>query len=50
MSLKPSLFQANCADRLRVLADASRLAVLELLMDGLKHVWELNCNGKAVLY
>lgn len=33
MSLKHSLPQPSFANRLRVLADASRLAVLEILMD-----------------
>lgn len=31
----------SCVERLKVLADATRLAVLELLMDGPKHVGEL---------
>ena len=44
MSLKPSFPQSSCADRLRILADASRLAVLELLMSGPKYVWELNAD------
>lgn len=33
---------ASCASRLKVLADDTRLAVLELLMDGPQHVGELN--------
>ena len=33
---------ASCASRLKVLADETRLAVLELLMDGPQHVGELN--------
>lgn len=33
---------SHCAQRLSVLADANRLAVLELLMNGSKYVWELN--------
>ena len=32
----------TCASRLKVLADETRLAVLELLMDGPRHVGELN--------
>jgi len=44
MSLKNSLPQSSCADRLKVLADASRLAILEILMDEPKHVWELNVD------
>ena len=33
---------ASCAARLKVLAEETRLAVLELLMDGAQHVGELN--------
>lgn len=33
---------ASCASRLKVLADETRLAVLELLMGGPQHVGELN--------
>ena len=33
---------ASCAARLKVLADETRLAVLELLMDGPQHVGEIN--------
>ena len=32
----------NCASRLKVLADETRLAVMELLMDGPQHVGALN--------
>ena len=32
----------SCASRLKVLADETRLATLELLMDGPQHVGELN--------
>lgn len=39
-----SLLHADCARQLGVLADANRLAVLELLMDGPKYVWELNAD------
>ena len=31
-----------CADKLKTLADSTRLAVLELLMSGPKHVGEIN--------
>lgn len=31
-----------CADKLKTLADSTRLAVLELLMSGPKHVGEMN--------
>ncbi|MEB3357096.1 MAG: ArsR family transcriptional regulator [Synechococcales bacterium] len=31
-----------CAQRLKVLADHHRLAILTLLMDRPQHVWELN--------
>jgi ArsR family transcriptional regulator len=31
-----------CADKLKTLADSTRLAVLEILMEGPKHVTELN--------
>ncbi len=31
-----------CVDKLKVLADATRLAVIEALMDGPRHVGELN--------
>lgn len=31
-----------CAQRLKVLADSNRFAILRLLMDGPKYVWELN--------
>lgn len=32
----------DCADRLKVLADETRLAVVRQLMDGPKHVGEIN--------
>lgn len=44
MPLQHPLPQSHCAQRLRVLADASRLAVLEILMDGPKYVWEVNAD------
>ncbi len=31
-----------CADKLKTLADSTRLAVLEILMEGPKHVTDLN--------
>jgi len=31
-----------CVDKLKVLADATRLAVVEILMDGPRHVGQLN--------
>lgn len=33
---------ANCADKLKVLADTTRLSVLQILMKGPKHVGEIN--------
>lgn len=33
---------ASCVDRLKVVAETTRLAVLELLLDGPRHVGELN--------
>ncbi len=33
---------ASCASRLKVLADDTRLAVIEQLLDGPKHVGEIN--------
>ena len=32
----------DCASRLRVLADGTRLGVLRLLLEEPRHVWELN--------
>lgn len=40
--MKHSLPIADCADRLKVLADETRLAVLRQLLDGAKHVGEIN--------
>ena len=34
--------ETSCASRLKVLADETRLAVMELLLDGPQHVGELN--------
>ncbi|MGJ3251317.1 MAG: ArsR/SmtB family transcription factor [Elainellaceae cyanobacterium] len=37
-------FSSACARRLRVLADPNRLAVLTILLEGPKRVWELNAT------
>jgi ArsR family transcriptional regulator len=42
MSQKSELPQSFCVGKLKVLADTTRLAVLEILMEGPKHVGELN--------
>lgn len=42
MTPKRELPQSFCVRKLRVLADTTRLAVLEALMEGSKHVGELN--------
>lgn len=42
MNPKRQLPQSFCADRLKILADTTRLAVLEILMEGPRHVGELN--------
>lgn len=42
MSQKSELPQSFCVQKLKVLADTTRLAVLETLMEGPKHVGELN--------
>jgi ArsR family transcriptional regulator len=42
MSQKSELPQSFCVRKLKVLADTTRLAVLEILMEGPKHVGELN--------
>jgi ArsR family transcriptional regulator len=42
MNQKSELPQSFCVRKLRVLADTTRLAVLETLMEGPKHVGELN--------
>jgi ArsR family transcriptional regulator len=36
--------QIDCASRLKVLADETRLAVLQQLLDGPKHVSEINAS------
>jgi DNA-binding transcriptional ArsR family regulator len=33
-----------CAQRLKILAEPHRLAILKLLFSGPKHVWEINAN------
>ncbi len=42
MNQKSELPQSFCVSKLKVLADTTRLAVLESLMEGPKHVGELN--------
>jgi DNA-binding transcriptional ArsR family regulator len=42
MNQKSESPQSFCVRKLRVLADPTRLAVLEILMEGPKHVGELN--------
>jgi ArsR family transcriptional regulator len=42
MNQKSELPQSFCVRKLKVLADTTRLAVLEILMEGPKHVGELN--------
>src|ERR687886_1074950 len=42
MNQKSELPQSFCVGKLKVLADTTRLAVLEILMEGPKHVGELN--------
>jgi len=44
MNQKSPLPQSFCASRLKVLADTTRLAVLEMLLDGPRHVGELNTS------
>lgn len=39
---KPSAKKPVCADKLKTLADSTRLTVMEILMEGPKHVTELN--------
>lgn len=40
--MSPRSSHSFCADKLKTLADSTRLAVLELLMSGPKHVGEMN--------
>lgn len=42
MSAKQVSSQSFCAHQLKILADSTRLAVLELLWSGPKHVGEMN--------
>ena len=42
MSSRKVSSHSFCADKLKTLADSTRLAVLELLMSGPKHVGEMN--------
>lgn len=42
MSKRSDFPQSFCVQKLKVLADTTRLAVLEILMEGPKHVGELN--------
>jgi ArsR family transcriptional regulator len=42
MSAKKVSSQSFCAHQLKILADSTRLAVLELLWNGPKHVGEMN--------
>ena len=42
MNPKSELPQSFCVRKLKVLADTTRLTVLEILMEGPKHVGELN--------
>ncbi|HUJ79875.1 MAG TPA: metalloregulator ArsR/SmtB family transcription factor [Nitrospiria bacterium] len=46
MKRKSTTMESLCSRKLKVLADQSRLAVMELLMEGPKHVWELNAMLK----
>ena len=42
MNQKSKLPESFCVRKLKILADTTRLAVLEILMEGPKHVGELN--------
>ncbi|MBE7383378.1 MAG: winged helix-turn-helix transcriptional regulator [Leptolyngbya sp. SIO1E4] len=42
MTSPSSASALHCAQRLKVLAEAHRLAILKLLFTGPKHVWEIN--------
>ncbi|HAJ62284.1 MAG TPA: ArsR family transcriptional regulator [Cyanobacteria bacterium UBA8543] len=42
MNQRIELPQSFCVRKLKILADSTRLAVLEILMEGPKHVGELN--------
>jgi ArsR family transcriptional regulator len=43
-SLRKSTTSVLCADKLRVLADVTRLSVMETLLDGPKNVTEINAR------
>jgi len=45
-SSKKSLTSVLCADKLRVLADVTRLSVMEALLDGAKTVTQINARIK----
>jgi DNA-binding transcriptional ArsR family regulator len=45
-SAKKSMTSVLCADKLRVLADVTRLSVMETLLDGPKNVTEINAQLK----
>ena len=45
-STKKSMTSELCADKLRVLADVTRLSVMETLLDGPKNVTEINSRLK----
>jgi ArsR family transcriptional regulator len=45
-SPKKSMTSVLCADKLRVLADVTRLSVMETLLDGPKNVTEINARLK----
>ncbi|MFQ5877041.1 MAG: ArsR/SmtB family transcription factor [Acidobacteriota bacterium] len=42
MKRRSASFRQDCADKLKLLADTTRLAVIEILMTGPKHVGEMN--------
>ncbi|HEY9736113.1 MAG TPA: metalloregulator ArsR/SmtB family transcription factor [Trichocoleus sp.] len=44
MADSPPARDVYCAQRLKILAEAHRLAILRLLFAGPKHVWEINAS------
>lgn len=40
----PQYSPSFCAQRLKVLADPNRFAILKILLESPKHVWELNAE------
>lgn len=42
MNVRKDTLQSSCVRQLKILADSTRLAVLELLWSGPKHVGEIN--------